>query len=81
MAFRKIIYTPNNPLAINLKGNGGFVLKFDNYIAIRKNVEDAGLKVFEIMLQEKYNCKEIALGLPSRDKEMKFFQNFTNIFR
>ncbi len=26
----KIIYTPNNPLAINLKGNGGFVLKFDD---------------------------------------------------
>jgi mannonate dehydratase len=45
-------------------------------IAIRKKVESAGLKVFEIMLQEKYNCKEMALGLPSRDKEMKFFQNF-----
>lgn len=26
---KKIIYTPNEPFKINLKGNGGFVLKFD----------------------------------------------------
>jgi len=27
---KKMIFTPNDPLEINLKGNGGFVLKFDN---------------------------------------------------
>ncbi len=27
---KKIIYTPNDPLEINIKGNGGFVLKFDD---------------------------------------------------
>lgn len=27
---KKIIYTPNEPFKINIKGNGGFVLKFDN---------------------------------------------------
>lgn len=27
---KKIIYTPNEPFQINIKGNGGFVLKFDN---------------------------------------------------
>jgi hypothetical protein len=26
----KIVYTPNEPMEISIKGNGGFVLKFDN---------------------------------------------------
>ena len=45
-------------------------------IAIRDKVERAGLKVFEIMLSDKYNMKESSLGLPGRDKEIKFFKNF-----
>ena len=45
-------------------------------IDIRDKVENAGLKVFEIMLADKYNIKESALGLPGRDEEIKFFQNF-----
>jgi mannonate dehydratase len=45
-------------------------------IAIRDKVESAGLKVFEIMLSDKYNMKESSLGLPGKDKEIKFFQNF-----
>jgi len=45
-------------------------------ISIRDKVENAGLKVFEIMLAENYNFKEAALGLPAKNKEIKFFQNF-----
>jgi mannonate dehydratase len=45
-------------------------------IAIRDKVESAGLKVFEIMLSDKYNMKDSSLGLPGKDKEIKFFQNF-----
>lgn len=45
-------------------------------ITIRDKVERAGLKVFEIMLSDKYNLKESSLGLPGRDAEIKLFQNF-----
>ncbi len=47
-----------------------------NIIEIRDKVEKAGLKVFEIMLADKYNFKEAALGLPGMDEEILFFQNF-----
>ena len=47
-----------------------------NIIDIRDKVEKAGLKVFEIMLADKYNFKEAALGLPGKDEEILFFQNF-----
>ena len=47
-----------------------------NIIDIREKVENAGLKVFEIMLADKYNFKESALGLPGKDEEIVFFQNF-----
>jgi mannonate dehydratase len=50
-----------------------------NLISIRKKVENAGLKVFEIMLADKYNCKKFALGLPGRDEEIKFFQDFLKV--
>ncbi len=49
---------------------------FQNIIDIRDKVEMAGLKVFEIMLADKYNFKEAALGLPGREEEILFFQNF-----
>ena len=47
-----------------------------NIIDIRNKVENAGLKVFEIMLADKYNFKESALGLSGKDEEIVFFQNF-----
>ena len=47
-----------------------------NIIEIRDMVEESGLKVFEIMLADKYNFKEAALGLPGRDDEILFFQKF-----
>jgi mannonate dehydratase len=47
-----------------------------NIIDIRDKVKKAGLKVFEIMLADKYNFKEAALGLPGREEEISFFQNF-----
>ncbi len=48
----------------------------DTLKTIKARVEDAGLSVFEIMLSDKYNCKDIALGTGRRDEEMKFFHNF-----
>jgi mannonate dehydratase len=49
---------------------------YKNIKDIRDRVENAGLKVFEIMLADKYNLKASALGLPERDEEILFFQNF-----
>ena len=49
---------------------------YADLLGIRRKVEGAGLKVFEIMLSDKYSSPEFALGLPGRDKEIAFFQNF-----
>jgi mannonate dehydratase len=49
---------------------------FEDILDVKRKVEDAGLKVFEIMLSDKYNAKEIARGSPNKDKEIAFFQNF-----
>ncbi len=43
---------------------------------IKHQVEDAGLKLFEIMLADKYSAPEFALGLPGRDQEIALFQRF-----
>jgi len=48
----------------------------DTLKTIKAKVEDAGLHVFEIMLSDKYNCKDIALGTGRREGEMKFFHKF-----
>ena len=44
--------------------------------AIRRKVEDAGLRLFEIMLSDKYSSHEFTLGLPGRDAEIRLFQDF-----
>jgi mannonate dehydratase len=49
---------------------------YDNLLGIRRKVEAAGLKVFEIMLADKYNSPEFTLGLPGRDRDIALFQNF-----
>jgi mannonate dehydratase len=49
---------------------------YENLTQIRDKVEQAGLKLFEIMLSDKYSCREIALGLPGRDEEMTRFKSF-----
>lgn len=43
---------------------------------IRRKVENAGLKLFEVMLADKYSSPEFTLGLPGRDAEIEFFRNF-----
>jgi mannonate dehydratase len=45
-------------------------------VAIRRKVEAMGLKVFEIMLADKYTSPEFTLGLPGRDREIELFQKF-----
>ena len=49
---------------------------YEDIIEIRRTVEGAGLKLFEIMLSDKYSSHEFALGRPGRDREIKVFQNF-----
>lgn len=49
---------------------------YDNLLAIRRKVEAAGLKVFEIMLSDKYSAPEFTLGLPGRDRDIALFQRF-----
>jgi mannonate dehydratase len=49
---------------------------YENLTKIRDKVEKAGLNLFEIMLSDKYNCREIALGLPNRDEEITHFKSF-----
>ena len=49
---------------------------YDNLVAIKRKIEGAGLKLFEIMLADKYTSPEFTLALPGRDKEIAFFQNF-----
>jgi mannonate dehydratase len=49
---------------------------YEEIVDIRRRVEDAGLKVFEIMLADKYVMNESSLGLPGRDDEIKFYKDF-----
>jgi len=48
---------------------------YDNLVAIKRKVEGAGLKLNNIIV-DTYNSREFTLGLPGRDKEIAFFQNF-----
>ena len=49
---------------------------YENLVNIRGKVEEAGLKVFEIMISDKYSSPEIALGLPGHDEEIARFKSF-----
>lgn len=45
-------------------------------VAIKETVENAGLHLHEIMLNDKYSCPEITLGLPERDASIALMQHF-----
>ncbi|MFC1716827.1 mannonate dehydratase [Candidatus Poribacteria bacterium] len=49
---------------------------YQEIVDIRHKVEDAGLKVFEIMLADKYGMTESSLGLPGGHEEIKLFKRF-----
>jgi mannonate dehydratase len=49
---------------------------YEQFVAVKRKVEDAGLKLFEIMLSDKYSSAEFSLGLPGRDQEIALFQRF-----
>jgi len=49
---------------------------YEELVAMKRKVEDAGLRVFEIMLADKYSSPEFTLGGPRRDEEIEFFKNF-----
>ena len=43
---------------------------FENLVDIKRKVEDAGIGLFEIMLNDLYSSPAFALGLPERDAEV-----------
>ena len=49
---------------------------YDDIMDVKRKVEDAGLKVFEVMLSDKYSSHEFALGTEKRDEDIKLFQRF-----
>jgi mannonate dehydratase len=54
----------------------GAQASYERLAAIKRMVEDAGLRLFEIMLADKYSSPEFSLGLPGRDREIASFQGF-----
>lgn len=55
-------------------GNGRATL--ENFLAIRKRVEAAGLKVWNIPNNENRNIEEITLNLPGRDAKIEWLQQY-----
>src|SRR5437764_1199543 len=55
-------------------GNGRATL--ENFLAIRKRVEAAGLKVWNIPNNENRNIEEITLNLPGRDQKIAWLQQY-----
>ena len=49
---------------------------YDEIVRIKRTVEDAGLKLFEIMLTDKYNSHAFALGREDRDADIEIFTTF-----
>jgi mannonate dehydratase len=48
----------------------------DNFLAIRKRVEAAGLKVWNIPNNENRNIEEITLNLPGRDQKIEWLKQY-----
>src|SRR3982750_3527737 len=55
-------------------GNGRATL--ENFLAIRKRVEAAGLKVWNIPNNENRNIEEITLNLPGRDAKIAWLKQY-----
>ncbi len=51
-------------------------IPYIDMVEYKKKVEDAGLKVFELMMPAAYRPKGFLLGTSERDKDIKLFQNF-----
>jgi mannonate dehydratase len=55
-------------------GNGRATL--ENFLAIKKRVEAAGLKVWNISNNENRNIEEITLNLPGRDQKIEWLKQY-----
>src|SRR5205085_6202646 len=55
-------------------GNGRATL--DNFLAIKKRMEAAGLKVWNIPNNDNRNIEEITLNLPGRDKKIEWLKQY-----
>jgi mannonate dehydratase len=51
-------------------------VSYQEIMDIRKKVEDAGLKIFEVMISAQYRPDDYTLGTPKRDEAITFFRNF-----
>ena len=49
---------------------------YENLVAIKRKVEGAGLKLFEIMLADKYTSPAFTLGLAERDQDIALLERF-----
>ncbi|MEM7129048.1 MAG: mannonate dehydratase [Chloroflexota bacterium] len=49
---------------------------YDEIVEIKEKVDGAGLYLHEIMLNDKYSCPEVTLGLPERDATIELLQRF-----
>lgn len=51
-------------------------VSYQEIMDIRKKVEDAGLKIFEVMISAQYRSKDYILATPKRDEAIRFFRDF-----
>lgn len=49
---------------------------YDHIMQIKETVDDAGLHLHEIMLNDKYSCAEVTLAQPDRDATIELLQCF-----
>jgi mannonate dehydratase len=55
---------------------GGNQATFENFLRLRKKVEAAGLKVWNIGNSNVHNMEEVTLNLPSRDQKIEEYKSY-----
>jgi len=57
-------------------GTGGKQATAENFIRLRKKVEAAGLKVWNIGNRDVHNMEEVTLNLPGRDRKIEEYEQY-----
>jgi len=57
-------------------GGGGSTANLENYLRLKKKVEAAGLKVWNISNGNVHNMPEVTLNLPGRDQKIEEYKQF-----
>jgi mannonate dehydratase len=55
---------------------GGASATFENFLRLRRNVEDAGLRVWNIGNSNVHNMEEVTLNLPGRDRKIEEYKDY-----